>query len=129
MEPDPSKISRCAIGVLAKAPIPGRVKTRLHSIWSPEDCARFQDACLRDTLAAARRLSAYPPLLSIDPLEEGLRFERSLPFGVSVRAQSSGDLGARIAYAFELLFEEPEATRALLAGSDSPDMPATIWLE
>ncbi len=134
MEPDPkvdptTKLSSCVIGVLAKAPIAGRVKTRLQSIWSPEDCARFQDACLRDTLARARRISTMMPVIVVEPIEEGTRFARSLPFPLSVRAQCDGDLGARIAAAFEHLLRETGASAALLVGSDSPDLPDRICYE
>ena len=39
--------------VVAKAPVPGRVKTRLTCSYSPDDAARLAAAALRDTLTTA----------------------------------------------------------------------------
>ena len=44
--------------VLAKAPVPGRSKTRLCPPCTPEEAARVADAALRDTLDVAGRSAA-----------------------------------------------------------------------
>ena len=44
--------------VIAKAPVPGRVKTRLTPPFSPEQAARLAAAALADSLAAAALVPA-----------------------------------------------------------------------
>lgn len=52
--------------VLAKAPVPGRVKTRLHVAFTPEEAASIADAALRDTLDAATACRARRHLVALD---------------------------------------------------------------
>lgn len=52
--------------VLAKAPVPGRVKTRLHTAYTPEDAAALADAALRDTLDATAICRARRRLVALD---------------------------------------------------------------
>ena len=65
--------------VLAKAPVPGRVKTRLCPPCTPAQAAGIAAAALDDTLAAARRAAATVLALDIAdrrfgwPLEMVLR--------------------------------------------------------
>ena len=40
--------------VLAKEPVPGRVKTRLQPVFTPGEAARLAAASLEDTLATVR---------------------------------------------------------------------------
>lgn len=54
------------IVVLAKAPVPGRVKTRLHVAYTPEAAATLADAALRDTLAAVKACRAPRRLVALD---------------------------------------------------------------
>ncbi|MCW2607677.1 MAG: hypothetical protein JWO60_2370, partial [Frankiales bacterium] len=42
----------CQLLVLAKQPVPGRVKTRLTPALTPQQAARVAAAALADTLAA-----------------------------------------------------------------------------
>ena len=56
-----------ALLVIAKAPVPGRVKTRLCPPCTPEQAARLAAAALEDTLAAvARRRRARRRVLVLD---------------------------------------------------------------
>ena len=52
--------------VLAKAPVPGRVKTRLCPPATPEQAARLAAAALADTLAAAARVPATAVVVALD---------------------------------------------------------------
>ena len=52
--------------VLAKAPVPGRVKTRLCPPATPEQAASLAAAALADTLAAALRVPAAQVVVALD---------------------------------------------------------------
>ena len=55
-----------AIVVMAKAPVPGRSKTRLCPPCTPEEAAKLAEAALADTLDAASRTSASRRILALD---------------------------------------------------------------
>jgi rSAM/selenodomain-associated transferase 1 len=103
--------------VMAKAPIPGRAKTRLCPPLSPEQAAGLAEAALIDTLEAAA-LSGAGRLTLVLEGEPG----PWLPPGFRVVPQAGGSLDVRLAEAFE-------HTRgpALLVGMDTPQLtPALI---
>jgi uncharacterized protein len=85
-----------SILIMARAPVPGRTKTRLEPLLGPAGCARLQVALVRHTAATAQRAApgavfvavAGPPEL-VAPLVGPAR-----SFG-----QCDGDLGARLAAA------------------------------
>ena len=51
---------------MAKAPVPGRVKTRLCPPATPQQAAHLAAAALADTVAAGRRLSAVRIVVALD---------------------------------------------------------------
>ena len=78
--------------VLAKAPVPGRVKTRLCPPCTPAQAARIAAAALADTLDAATGTGART-VLALDG-------RMTAPAGVTVLRQRGGSLTRRIAAAF-----------------------------
>ena len=99
--------------VIAKAPTPGRVKTRLSPPCSPEQAAELAGAALRDTLAAAARARrAARRVLVLDGAPGDW-----VPDGFSIVPQRDGGLAARLAAAFEAA-EGP----AFLVGMDTPQV-------
>lgn len=77
--------------VLAKEPVPGRVKTRLCPPCSPVEAAALAEAALADTLEAASRCGADRRIIALDG-----RPGDWLPEGFEVVPQVDGDLGARL---------------------------------
>jgi rSAM/selenodomain-associated transferase 1 len=55
--------------IVAKAPVPGRAKTRLVPPLTPEQAAAFQEALLLDTLEACRAEEPATGLLYADPAD------------------------------------------------------------
>src|SRR5690348_8634679 len=55
-----------ALAVLAKRPVPGRVKTRLSPPFTPEQAAALAGAALQDTLAAVSATGVRRRLLVFD---------------------------------------------------------------
>ena len=99
--------------VIAKAPVPGRVKTRLTPPLSPTQAAALARAALEDTLAAvaAARLAGRR-VVALDGDPDGW-----LPDGFELVAQRGGGLAQRLARAFEDV-----GGPALLIGMDTPQI-------
>jgi rSAM/selenodomain-associated transferase 1 len=99
--------------VIAKAPAPGRVKTRLTPPCTPGQAARLAAAAIADTLAAA--LAARRPGRRIVVLdgEPGAW----IPDGFEVIAQRGEGLGERLAAAFT-----DAGGPAFLVGMDTPQV-------
>lgn len=104
------------IVVIAKAPVPGRVKTRLTPPFSPEQAARLAEAALADTLAAVARVPAARCVLALEGAAG-----RWLPASCRVIKQRGGGLDERIAAALadaHALLPVP----AVLIGMDTPQV-------
>jgi uncharacterized protein len=102
--------------VIAKAPVPGRVKTRLTPPYTPQQAAWLAEAALADTLAAVAAAPADRRVLVLDG-EAGAW----LPSGFEVRRQAGGALDVRIAAAFA------DCTGpALLIGMDTPQVTPSL---
>jgi glycosyltransferase A (GT-A) superfamily protein (DUF2064 family) len=111
--------------VIAKEPLPGKAKTRLHPPFTLEQAAELAAAAIDDTLAAVAGLPASRRIL----LFEGTHPPRSAD-GYEVMPQATGDLDERLAAAFDAV-DGP----AVLIGMDTPQLraadlaPAFEWGE
>ncbi|WP_329406204.1 DUF2064 domain-containing protein [Streptomyces sp. NBC_00704] len=99
--------------VIAKEPLPGRVKTRLTPPYTPQEAAALAEAALTDTLHALLRTPARRRVLVLDGSPGAW-----LPSGYEVAPQAAGGLDERIAAAFGLCDDGP----ALLVGMDTPQL-------
>ncbi|QOV41149.1 DUF2064 domain-containing protein [Streptomyces ferrugineus] len=106
--------------VIAKEPVPGRVKTRLTPPYTPREAAALAEAALTDTLHTVLRVPARRRILVLDGTPGPW-----LPPGFEVVPQTSGGLDERIAAAFELC----DAGPALLVGMDTPQFTADLLAE
>jgi glycosyltransferase A (GT-A) superfamily protein (DUF2064 family) len=99
--------------VLAKVPVPGRVKTRLCPPCTPEQAARVAAAALADTIDA---VSATPDRVLVTDTAF------AAPPGWTNRLQRGGPLGERLANAFA--DTRTPGTATLLVGMDTPQLTA-----
>jgi rSAM/selenodomain-associated transferase 1 len=117
-------------GVMARAPIPGRCKTRLARALGDSTAALLQRAMLLDTLdllACRVRLEAPTRLVVLAaPEDDGTAVLRALvPAGWEVVAQRGSDLGMRLASGMEDLAQN--GALVCLVDSDSPTVrPAAL---
>lgn len=105
-------MSDATVLVLAKAPAPGRVKTRLCPPCSPEQAATLAEAAIVDTLAAAVATPGVRPVLVLDGVPG-----QWVPNELEIVPQVDGGLGARLAGAFAAT-DGP----AVLVGMDTPQV-------
>jgi uncharacterized protein len=109
----PEAAARAALVVIAKAPAPGRSKTRLCPPCSPIQAAELAAAALRDTLGAVAAVAgSRRRLLVLDGCGDGWE-----PLGFEVHRQRAGGLANRLAGAFAAA-----AGPALLVGMDTPQL-------
>ena len=109
---------RPVVILFAKAPAPGRVKTRLHGRYLPEQAAALHDAFVRDLLASlARSRAAWDVELHTD-----IPTDAWSELGVPRRLQVAGDLGCRMLHALETSLGEGRP-RAMILGADIPALP------
>ncbi|MGW6508945.1 TIGR04282 family arsenosugar biosynthesis glycosyltransferase [Streptomyces niveus] len=98
--------------VIAKEPLPGRVKTRLTPPYTPAEAALIAEAALADTL---RTVLAVPARRRVLVLEG--RPGPWLPPGIDVVPQCAGGLDERLAAAFAGC-----TGPTLLVGMDTPQI-------
>jgi molybdopterin molybdotransferase len=109
--------SECRLLVMAKEPVPGRVKTRLCPPCTLEEAALVAEAALDDTLSTSRSTFPGRVVVMLDG-EPG----PWLPLDVAVLPQRAGDLADRLAGAFgdagapalAIAGDTPQVTPALL---------------
>lgn len=98
--------------VIAKQPVPGKVKTRLVPPWTYEQAAALAEAALADTLHAVLEVPARRRVLVLDGQPGPW-----LPPGFDIVPQCGGPLDERLAGAFAAA-----AGPALLIGMDTPQV-------
>ncbi len=102
--------------VMAKAPRPGQVKTRLCPPCSPVEAAGIAQAALVETLSAVARSGARVGILALDGPPGPW-----LPHGFPVVPQSGGGLGERLTAALARI-DGP----ALALGMDTPQLTPSL---
>ena len=137
----------CTIGVMAKAPIPGRAKTRLTPLLTPQQAAELSAAFLRDVTENVRLASRHAPIqgcIAYAPAGAEALFDGHLAEGTGlVLADGSPDLPPRVRGFGRCLLH---AIESMLAGgqhdgprggqraacvlnSDSPNLPTALLVE
>jgi rSAM/selenodomain-associated transferase 1 len=113
--------------VIAKEPVPGRVKTRLTPPFTPDEAAALAEAALTDTLAAVAATTVARRVLALDGAPG-----RWLPAGFDVIGQRGAGLDERIAWALAdsrvtlplpvvlIGMDTPQVTPGLLAAAVEP---------
>jgi rSAM/selenodomain-associated transferase 1 len=105
-------VTDVALMVIAKEPIPGRVKTRLSPPCTATEAAALAEAALLDTLEVLGHTPAARKVLVFDG--DPTRFIRA---GLEVIPQRGAGLEQRLAAAFQDV-----APPALLVGMDTPQL-------
>jgi rSAM/selenodomain-associated transferase 1 len=110
---------------MAKAPRPGKVKTRLSPPLTPEQAAALNVCFLRDTadnLQQVTEASNSHGVIAYTPVGEEGAFDNLLPPGFRLIAQRGDGFGERLLFTCNDLFA-CGFTSVCLIDSDSPTMP------
>ena len=117
---------RPALLLFARAPEPGRVKTRLEPRLSAAGACALYEAFLADASRFYGRERNWRPVVCAEPRGEDPRIAALFPPPWERRAQGSGDLGERLRRAFEDAFADG-SPRAVAVGADHPTLsPRTV---
>ncbi len=113
-------MNRPLLILFAKAPVAGRVKTRLCPPLTPVQAAGLHSALVQETIEMLSTFSDVADLeLSSDSLSE------SWPGGTLSRSvQTAGDLGTRLLHALSGALTCGREV-AMVVGSDSPGLPSS----
>lgn len=113
-------VTQNRLGVMVRVPAAGRVKTRMAAALSPEAACELYRAFLGDLFERLESARVRPTIFHDG--EPGESMAALLPRPWPLVPQPEGDLGTRMVAAFQHLLAGP-ASRAVLIGSDSPDLP------
>jgi len=120
--PSASNAGKCALAVMAKAPRPGKVKTRLAPPLTLEQSAALNTCFLRDTFANIGQVDGAQGIICYTPVGDEAMFDGLAPEGFALISQRGDGFGERLHLA---------ATDLLACGfdsvclidSDSPTIP------
>jgi len=113
-------VSDAQVIVLAKAPVAGKVKTRLCPPCTPQQAAEVAAAALADTLDVVSAARVGRRILALDGVY-------GAPPGWEVLPQRGESLGSRLAHAFADTHRAGAAT--VLVGMDTPQLTTTDFDE
>jgi hypothetical protein len=124
-----SRASQCALAVMAKAPRPGKVKTRLAPPLTLDQAAAINICFLRDTaenIAVVAASGRAVGIISYTPIGDETLFDNLLPTSFSLIPQRGNGFGERLLATAEDLLACGYGNVCLI-DSDSPTVPATAY--
>ncbi|MFC1881596.1 TIGR04282 family arsenosugar biosynthesis glycosyltransferase [Thermodesulfobacteriota bacterium] len=111
--------------VVAKAPVPGEVKTRLYPDLTIDEATNLYSCFIQDRIKEIGNLTAIDLAVSYTPADSKQYFTRFISNGFHLFPQRGKDLGERLSNIFEdKLAEEYDAVSII--DSDTPDLPRSI---
>ena len=123
--PDPNRAGLCALAIMAKAPRPGKVKTRLAPPLTLVESAALNICFLRDTAANIAEVAATAVAAGVvcyTPAGDEAAFDGLLPPDFSLILQRGDGFGERLLFAAQDLLSCGFGAVCLI-DSDSPTMP------
>jgi len=129
----------CAIAVMAKAPRPGQVKTRLQTVLDAPEAAAISAAFLHDVTAniqAAAKEASIHGFVAYAPLGEEARFDGLLAPGTQLiladgtggEAEDVDGFGRCLLHAIRSLLARGYGAACVL-NADSPTLPTTLLVQ
>jgi uncharacterized protein len=113
-----------AVAIMAKAPLPGQVKTRLCPPLSPDEAAGLYRCFLLDKIQQVRALERAQPVIAYAPEDAGQIFGAMAP-DLELLPQRGANLGVRLTGILERLLEAGH-DGAVAIDSDTPTLPVRL---
>ena len=116
---------KCLLVVVAKAPVPGKVKTRFGPQLTPDEAAGLYECFLQDRLREIRKLSGIHLAIAYTPISAIKKFTALASSGIHLFEQRGKHLGERLNNIFlDKLNGDYQAVSII--DSDSPDLPGHL---
>ncbi|MBD3671114.1 MAG: TIGR04282 family arsenosugar biosynthesis glycosyltransferase [Gammaproteobacteria bacterium] len=115
-------LSRVSIVLFAKAPVAGRVKTRMMPQLTAEQACRLHERLLQGTLKRIALASLSPMYLYSTATDHPYIQHCAETFEIPLRQQVGNNLGERMYHALQQQLEQDRNDACILIGSDCPDM-------
>lgn len=109
--------SHCLLIIMCKAPVEGKVKTRLMAKYTAAQAMAWHQAMATTVIERAKRLFQHVWLAVDDTAHPFFK-----TFGLPLYAQGEGDLGERMAHLLKQASQHGYK-KILFLGTDSPHMP------
>ena len=126
--PIPALRHLCALTVMAKAPRPGRVKTRLSPPLTLDQTAALNVCFLRDTTENLATVTHGAGLISYTPVGDEALFAGLLPETFALVPQRGDGFGERLLCAAQDILALGYGSVCLI-DSDSPTVPAAAYTQ
>ena len=127
----PSAKSTCGIAIMAKASIPGRVKTRLVPLLTFTEAAEFNTAFLKDVAANIAAAAAEIPIhgfAAFGPPQTAAFFTSTLMSPIGLIEAWHPNFGDCLFTAIQAMFDRGH-NAAVVLNSDSPTLPTSLLIE
>ncbi len=116
-----------AVIIMAKAPVPNEVKTRLTPHLGPEAASLIYHNFLLDKIEQVKSIEAHRYVAYTPQTSESL-FRSIMPPGFSLISQEGEDLGEKLSNVSKGLFEQG-AEKVVMLDSDTPNLPTDLIRE
>ncbi len=117
-----------AIAIMARAPVPGNVKTRLIPPLNPDSAAKLYKAFLFDRLESVGTIKDADHFVAYTPSESKQIFKKIIPPNYSLIVQKGTDLGERLDNVSSFLIKKGYE-KVVLIDSDSPSLPISFIID
>ncbi len=111
-----------AVVIMAKAPVPNEVKSRLIPALSPEEASSLYHCFLLDKIAQVKSIMQARHFVAYTPVTSEAFFRSIMPPGFTLINQVGADLGERLSNVSKNLFDQ-DAEKVIILDSDSPNLP------
>jgi len=119
------KYQKLLLVVVAKAPVPGEVKTRLSPEFTTQEAANLYRCFIQDRIKETGNLAGVDLAISYTPENSEKYFAKFISNGFHLFPQRGKDLGERLSNIFvDKLAQGYEAVSII--DSDTPDLPRSI---
>jgi rSAM/selenodomain-associated transferase 1 len=115
-------INMNAVVIMAKAPLPNQVKTRLTPPLEPETACWIYYNFLLDKIGQVKRIREARHFVAYTPETSEPFFRSTIPPGFSLINQVGADLGERLSGVSKRLFAQG-AEKVVILDSDTPNLP------
>lgn len=118
---DERKFMKAILVIVAKEPVPGKVKTRLSSHLSARQAAQLYSLSIQDMVEEMTHLTGNSLAIAYTPEMAAPVFKKMIPQTIRLFTQQGVDLGERLANIFQRMFDEGY-DQVHIVNSDSPDL-------